>query len=531
MDIVKWISKYFRTEIIITNENEKYIQKVNQISKQFYRKQTNNISELKSQNKSFFKIVFLNVSYNINMSRYIQVRANNVSSDQKISFKSGFPVVSFTIPSQNAMLDPRSIRINGRLVVYKNATPPHAGAGGFSGSPVYEDDAPGDQVSMDNRLGIYGVMDEFIVRHDKSKQICESIKNYNRYMQSYLGLTSSEQDLIGHMNQSALIQPNAEAMFKNVVANGTDPGGTSDNVVPKSFSVVTPSGFTRGGSQVNLMTNSFGAVTIEIRLSPDANCLFSRTGALANVANAFYELSDLSLSCEVMDIPAEQLPVLSAQTSGSYTFNTITSLYTTINSTNAQIQYALGLKNLQSAFMNFCPSSHINTLQHNGLAITMPSNADSALAEIKTLQFLKGGVNYPAHYTIRDNSEITGNDTSNQGKFVVGDPQVAKMYYDSVVPEQQVDRTSISPENFSRNYSMIVDGTDDASYKQVYDGGSLFGLGVRYSQYNQGEDFSSEQFGVALETTLTSDNPVSVFLYFKSKATLLFDSSSVQLIH
>lgn len=457
------------------------------------------------------------------MSRYIQVRANNVSSDQKISFKSGFPVVSFTIPSQNAMLDPRSIRINGRLVVFKNATP----LGNFSGTPIYKDDPVGDQINMDNRLGIYSVIDEFIVRHDKSKQICESIKNYNRYMQSYLGLTSSEQDLIGHMNQSALIQPNSEAMFLNVVANGIVAGA---GVQPKSFSIVTPSGFTRGGSQVNLMPNSFGAVTIEIRLSPDANCLFSRSGDLTNTANAFYELSDLSLSCEVMDIPAEQLPVLSAQTEGSYTFNTITSLYTTINSTNAQIQYGLGLKNLQSAFMNFCPSSHINTLEHNGLAITMPSNQDGTLAKIKTLQFLKGGVNYPAHYTIRDNSEITGNTDANDGKFVVGDPQVAKMYYDSVVPEQVVDRTSISPENFSRNYDMDVDSAEPDSYKQVYDGGSLFGLGVRYSQYNQGEDFSSEQFGVALETTLTSDNPVSVFLYFKSKATLLFDSSSVQLI-
>jgi len=459
------------------------------------------------------------------MSRYIQVRANNVASDQKISFKSGFPVVSFTIPSQNAMLDPRTIRINGRLVVFKNSTP----QGVFSGTPVFENDGPGDQVSMDNRLGIYGVMDEFIVRHDKSKQICESIKNYNRYLQSYLGLTSSEQDLIGHMNQSALIQPNSEAMFKNVVANGQSVDAT---VKPKSFSILTPSGFTLGGSMVNLMSNSFGAVSIEIRLSPDANCLFSRSGDLTNVANAFYELSDLSLSCEVMDIPPEQLSVLSKQTEGSYTFNTITSLYTTINSTNAQIQYGLGLKHLQSAFMNFCPSSHINNLEHNGLAITMPSNGDvgGTLAKIKTLQFLKGGVNYPAHYTIRDNSELTGNDDSNQGLFVVGDPQVAKMYYDSVVPEQQVDRTSISPENFSRNYSILADGTQPSSYKQVVDGGSLFGLGVRYSQYNQGEDFSSEQFGVSLETTLDTDHPMSVFLYFKSKATLLFDSSSVQLI-
>ena len=97
-------------------------------------------------------------------SRYISVRADNVPSSGKVSFKSGFPVVSFTIQSQNGILNPKSIRIAGNLAVFKdNATPP---------APVLETDTGANRVTMDNRLGIYNVMDQLIIRHNKSKQIC-----------------------------------------------------------------------------------------------------------------------------------------------------------------------------------------------------------------------------------------------------------------------------------------------------------------------------------------------------------------------
>ncbi len=469
-------------------------------------------------------------------SRFIQVRPDNVNSDQTISFKSGFPTLSFTIPAQNGILDPRSIRINGELMVFRGFDNAAAGRPGF---PVYDQDGA-NRITMDNRLGIYAMWDQLVIRHNKTKQICENIQNYNRYMSQYLGLTSSVQDLTGHMNESSLIQPNADAMFFNVVANGTSAGSGGGVAVkarrPKSFSCYLPCGFLMNGQSVNLMENAFGGLTIELHLSPDSNCLFSRSGVVdANNAEAHYELSKLSLSCEVHDLDAEELARLRQETTGEHEFNTITSLYTTINSTNAQIQYSLGLRYLQSAFLNFVPATHINSLASNGLALTQMSNSGGGLVSIKSLQFLRGGSNYPLDFTIRDNSQITGNatDLATAGAnavFQVSDPQINRMLAESVVPEAMVDKTSMSPANMSRNYTLSSNGGLAPSYKNIKAGGPLYGLGVRMSQFNSGEDFSQEQFGVSLESDLTSDNPQGVYLYFKSKAKLVWSASGVNLL-
>jgi len=477
-------------------------------------------------------------------SRFVQLRANNVASDQTISFRAGFPVLSFTIPAQNGVLDPRSIRLNGNLQIFKEIGGANDTATGRpEGQPPYDGDA--DRITMDNRLGIYAMWDQLVIRHDRSKQICENIQNYNRYMSQYLGLTSSVQDLTGHMNEAALCQPNADAMYLNVVSSGTQPGGApADRTLrPKAFSCYLPCGFLMSGQSLNLMENSFGGLTIEIHLSPDSNCLFTQTGATpANRAQAFYELSNLSLSCEVHDVPAEEMAALSSQSTGEMEFNTITSLYTTINSTNAQIQYSLGLRYLQSAFLNFVPATHINNIAENGLALTQlsqsaiaPGAQANALVNVQSVQFLRGGVNYPMDFTVRDVSQITGNvDVATVGaesSFNVPDAMLSRLLAESVVPEAMVDKTSMSPANMSRTYTMAPDGAANAdSYKNVKDGGALYGLGVRLSQFNAGEDYSQEQFGLSLETDLTSDNPNGVYLYFKSKSKLVWGPSGVQLL-
>lgn len=459
-------------------------------------------------------------------SRFVQVRANNVASDQTLSFKKGFPTISFTIPAQQGILDPRSIRINGELMVYKSIV-------NTISQPSYDGDA--NRVTMDNRLGIYAMWDQLVIRHDKSKQICENIQNYNRYMSQYLGLTSSIQDLTGHMNQSTLIQPNADAMYFNVVSSGADPGAAGNpQQRPKQFSCYLPCGFLMSGQSINLMENSFGGVTIELHLSPDNNCLFTNTGAAGVGGDAFYELSKMSLSCEVHDVPMEEVSRLQSQTTGELEFNTITSLYTTINSTNAQIQYSLGLRYLQSAFLNFVPADHINNISENGLALTQLSQSDSTLVNVKQIQFLKGGVNYPADFTINDVSQTTGNSAvataGGTASFQLSDSMLARMLAESVVPEAMVDKTSLSPGNLSRVYTLAFDGTVAGSYKRVKDGGPLYGLGVRLSQFNDGEDYSQEQFGVSLETDLTTDSPQGVFLYFKSKSKLVWGPSGVNLL-
>ena len=206
--------------------------------------------------------------------------------------------LSFTIQSQNAILDPRSIRISGNLEVYRNnAVPP---------VPVLAADV--NPINMDNRLGIYAMWDQLVVRHNKTKQVVEHIRHYNRYLQSYLGLTSSKQDLMTHMNNTALIEPNAESMRVNVVSSAV--GRTAvQGANKKPFSCHLPSGFSMSGNSINLMESSVGGFQIELHLSPDSNCLFSQDWCPLTALNqdAHYVLGDLALHCEVHDIPAEEM--------------------------------------------------------------------------------------------------------------------------------------------------------------------------------------------------------------------------------
>ncbi len=453
-------------------------------------------------------------------SRFIELRPDNINSDATISFKGGFPLLSFSIQSQNAVLDPSTIRINGAVQFNR-------GFNGALGRPVRDNDGA-TAITMDNRLGVFALWDQLVIRHQKSAQIVEHIRHYNRYMSTYLGLSSSKQDLTGHLNEACLIQPNAESMFQNVVSS---PAATADGAARKNeFSCHLPSGFIMGGQSVNLMDSSFGGFRVELHLSPDSNCLFSKNGVLnADNLDAHYVLSNLSLTCEVYDIPESKMSEMASQTSGAMEFNTISSLYTTFNTSNAQIQYDVGLKNLQSAFVTFCPSENINTLSANGLATTYPSlkGAPGSLVHNTRVQFLKGGSKYPLDYdvvtnkTLPKNTDITG---VNGGSFVISDPQLALQFAEAVIPEYMVSRTSLSSKTLNRDYFM-TNGAAVSDYKTQIDGGSLFGIGIRYSQFNSGQDFSREQWGLSLENSQVTDNPTSVFIYYKAKTTIVFDGS------
>ena len=440
-------------------------------------------------------------------SRYIEIRPDNIPAGNRgvISFKSGFPVLSFTISAQNAILDPSTIRIVGNFNAYKDnlATP----------TPLTN----GDHITMNNRLGIYNLIDTFTVRSQRSKMICESIRHYSKYMNSYMALTSSALgDQLGHLSETCLIQPNPTTFRKSVMESPTTDVGQTN-----SFSFHVPCGFGGSGNMVDLRPDGFGGVIYEFLLQPDSNVLFQLAGDTTGIGDAHYELSELKLTCEVMP-PEDASPA----TEGTMDFNTITSLYTSINSTNAQIQYSLGLQKVHSAFMTFMPVSNINTLTNDGQATTYPSGvgtSDTAICKIKKVQFLKGGVKFPADFDFIANVEETGNEDSN-----LPDPQIVKGLVDAIVPHYHMSRTAISPANMNRDYNMTTSVSGEFSYNNIPLGGSVMGLGVKYG-LGGGEDFSMEQFGVSIDSNLTADNPIGVYIFIKSGARLIYNANGVQL--
>lgn len=438
-------------------------------------------------------------------SRYVELRPNNIPADGKISFKNGFPVLSFTISAQDGLLDPSTIRIVGNFNAYKDnlATP----------NPLRD----GDNVTMNNRLGIYNVIESLTVRAVKSKMICENIRHYSKFMNTYLALNSSLQDQMGHLGETCLIMPNAKSFRKSVMESPA--GGVQTN----SFSFHVPSGFMMSGNMVNLRDDAFGGLEIEFLLQPDSNVLYSDAGSSSGIGDAHYELTNLKLCCEINDFTDQPT---GNQSQGVFEFNTITSLYTSINSTNAQLQYNLALRNVISAFATFVPVKNINTLTEDGQVTVYPSGKGTdltKLAFIKRVQFLKGGAKFPADFDYVNNI----NDDANAQ---LPDPEIVRNLVDAVSPEYTNDRFSISPANMNRDYTMITSSTTDNAYNLMPEGGCVMGLGVKYGIGGAGEDFSSEQWGVSIESELNMDRPIGVYLFIKARAQLVFSPNGVQLL-
>ena len=452
-------------------------------------------------------------------TKFLEITPNNVPADGRIQFE-GIPVLSFSIGSQAALLKLDSIKVAGKLSVWRNRGAARADLKHPEGVPAVGPPV-GDEANecmASEKMGVYGLMSQLVWRNSKTKQVCEHIRHYSRFMSSYLPVLSSTQDSISHLSETALIMPSARAFQDSVIRN------TSYS----SFCCPLPSGMTMGSGvegapegHLPLFESGFGGLDCEIHLAPPQQFFFSTDGTATPIANCFYELSDVRILCEVYVPPMDELSKLMSRTEDAFNFNSISSYSTTLESTNAIINFQLGLKRVLSAFANFVPSSFINNLSQNGYVTSFPAKADGTLAEVEDVSVLKNGERFPYEFTVDANIK-------EDGKVKTVDPQITKEFASAILPETHHSRTSISPVNTNRFFTMS-NGAGATDYDVVPEGGPVYGIGVLYDQFDSdGVDFSTDAFTLQLNTDLDDANPNTAFLFVKAKNTLAYSPSGIQ---
>ena len=440
--------------------------------------------------------------------RYLEIQPNSTPASGKISHARGFPNITMTIGRQNAVLDMASIRVCGKLNIWTDA----------AGTLHPVDAGTATNLTASAKLGIYGVMDQVVFRHAETKQVAEHVRHYSRFMSSYLPVMSSKQDSMGHMSESALITNNHASFKSSVIQNAGE----------SSFCVPIPCGMTLGGNKVPL--NSL-PLDLEISLAPDSAFFYSEsaTGSLADLQDCFYELTDVRLMCEIYEPEANEMASM-LPTSGAFSFNSITSYFTTLESTNSIVNFRLGLSKVLAAFVNFIPSSFVNNLAQDGSLTYMPAVAPSgandvaggALANLSQISFLKNGQRFPAAFETETNYDLDRATPS-------VDPQVIKSFMSSIVPETHHVRSNICPQNSNRVYAINNNLTD--GYKVMPFGGAMWGVGVVYDMLDSdGVDFSTEQFSIQMRNDLTDGNPNSADLFVKSKNTIAWKDGMIQVV-
>ena len=438
-------------------------------------------------------------------NQHLEIVPSNITSTGSLSYKNGQPTIQLLIGAQERYIVPGSIRLCGELTVKKN------------GNII---PLASDGIRMNERLGVHSVIDTLSIFSQRSGQNIETINHHNRMMSSYLSVTQSKADFACHSYESGLRFPNYKAQQLGVITN-TQAASASGGDSPNSFCIPLVCGLFLGQDPIPLSNNwGVGGLNIEIQLSPDQNVLFSSTNSDTNLLDAFYELSNLKLICETIVPSVDELSQLMRKTENVMEYNAISSYYTSINSTNAIINFNLGLSKVLSVYMNFIPSSFINNLAQDGFqCLPLINNLSTAdVAPIKQLVFTRGGLKLPLEYNLDAN-------VREDSSLKCADPVIFRNFASAFMPFMSNKRSQINPNTNVR----VIDTVDN--YSDYSQGGQFFGIGVSYDQLSgDGEDFSNQNFGVAMDTGLTENNPHGVFLYVRSRQTLVMNQNGLQVL-
>jgi hypothetical protein len=423
---------------------------------------------------------------------YHHITPSNKPANGVISFKGGQPLLNFMIGEQDRYLLGSTIRLNGTFKVKK-------------GHKVAID--ADDKVSLDPRIGILSVIDMLTISTKRTNRTLEQIRHYGRFMSSYLPMTSGENDFIGPYSGLFGASIN-EQQSKNQLldANGLQ------------FSMPLMCGMFSGQNPIPLSMNwGLGGVTIQINLSPDLNVF----KAAANT-NAYYELSDVYLSCEIAIPPPAQLSQLMSQNSGQFEYNSISSYYDTINASYSTINFNLGLSRVLSLFVSFIRTSEVNNEEFNGFT-TYPLRNDEdgtlTVAAITKVNFLRGGIKFPIQYQLESDPEVASIN-----------PQLLRTYVNSISTFTDVQRTCLSLQNTS-NANKVGNFTLDGDGLSVFKGGPIYGVGVAFDAISDlGADFSKLQFGLVLESKLQTDSPHGAYVFCHARNVLVYGPGGVNII-
>jgi len=440
-------------------------------------------------------------------SRYLELSPSNKTTDDKYSFKKGVAQINWTIPEGNYVLDPTSVRIVGEVRYYKDES---------GTAPV-----SGEALATSARLGVWSCFQQLIWRSSKHQTTLSHERNWNRWLSSYLSLTSSTtDDALSHFSESALTMPNYETHKESVVVGNTT----------KEFCVHLPCSLLNANQSIPLTGNTLGGLDLSIMLESDAMALqvlpanFTTEPAIANFTGAHYELSNIKLVCSVITPPPDQLSRLLSQKEGSMTIQSVHSYYDTANSQNLQMSMNFALNKVKSLYVNFLPSNKLNNLANDSFATLDPINLDGTIADIKKVSILRGGTLFPKLFPRDCNIKETP-DTIN------ADPILFKDYVNSVVAFDKATHIQGSTANTNRGYVGKPTGKG-IPYQLVNNGGVVSGLGVNFDNFlgGSGVDMNSVPFGLAIESNLTSNNSQSLFIYVNAETTILYNQTGIQVL-
>lgn len=448
------------------------------------------------------------MSINIQSVEKVEILPSNQPNDNTYSFRGGNPIITLQIPSQAKYLKPSSLRINGTLKITGQAV-----AGGPQGLPdnlQLKGGGAARQQKLSSRVGVNSCFQNVVLVSAASNQSLESIRNYGRLVASLLSSTHSSQDLMTEKSCTAVL-------------NGLDASSSLmvNNAV--RFSVPLYAGLLQGTGLIPLSQNGVNGLQINLELASDQQLL---TGTEASTGlGAFYELSDISLTADLMVPDAEGMQMLSGSGSGSFSYNSWSSLYSVINSSDATQTYNLANSQVLSVLHNFIPVSHTNNYEQDGFTTGMLLNAVGGAytqsVDLKRVSFSRGGVRLGLDYEM---------DSSVQSSEGIPETQVLMNYLSAfqTIGRMLNSRQLLGYGGKKLRFDRPANKTANRNVGVAADALRNFGIGLDLDPISDvGVNFRGQSYSTRIVSTLNGNSPNAVHTHLLSKNTLTYSPSGI----
>lgn len=431
----------------------------------------------------------------------VRLSPNNQPSGNSYSSQN-FPQINFIIGRQQAFLDPRTLRLNGTFSL-KNVsnTPP---------SIVQNDQTLAasntNGATLSNSIGISSLFDEANVSTLNGRSI-ECVRNYNRYLASSKPLVNGSME---YSNGLGLRDPmlSTKSVTNQKTAN-----------VSTQFSLPLEAGIFQGGA-VNLSEKGFHGLSVDLLLAQNAQVVspyFLYTGTtpstktpVSATSTFSYEINNLTLTFDLLRPDQSLFDRLPS--SGAMSYNTISSLHSTLLSSDQTINLRFGASNVISVSHSIIPSLHINNIRVDSFQqcepqINVSSTADGDVAKIKSVQYMRAGVLFPYNFMLDSEAQAGINATP------AVQAQIMSPYLNSVSLYSN-KRNKFNPlTNLGINSAGAPAGSGSMPLASASDPNSLFGLGTAMDSTRQGVSFKDREYAVRIQSQL-DDTDANAFFTF-----------------
>ena len=447
---------------------------------------------------------------NIVQVEKFEVLPSNQPSNNSYSFRRGTPICNITIPAQAKYLRPSSVRINGTFRLNNS-----------DGTLVNNNDLKAGglkNATISSRVGIHSVFQNVVLSSEATNQSLEAIRQYGRLVTSILSSTHTQQDFATEKSVTALV-------------NGFESGTSNLCNNEVKFSIPLYCGLLQGGNPIPLSQNGINGLNVKLELASDQQLISGAdAGGGGTNTGCFFELKDISLTGDLLVPDDAGIQKLSVSGSGAFMYNSWSSLYSVINSSDSTQTYNLANSQVLSIVHTFLPVNASNNYASDSFATPELKNTNaggtvySEPCNLKRVSFSRGGVKLGFDYDF---------ECQEQNEDNVPETQVMINFLNAFQPYITASRMLNSKQllgyggNDLRPYRPILEEVNRSQGIDA-DPERNFGIGLALDRVSDvGVSFKGQSYATRIVSDLDGKSPNAVFTFLLSKNILQYSPQGI----